>query len=149
LGYTKPGDNPSNWKIALVKELIRPTVKWYHQVTGHPGRKRLYEQIRQRYRNCDLRSGYCQRSKLGGKEYRLSPECEVQSIPLEECTVDLIGPWVVEVCGNPYEFDALTVIDTVTNLVELIRVDNNCRGCCKKVCTILAIRLPVATKMCT
>ncbi len=26
--------------------------------------------------------------------------------------------------GNPYEFSALTVIDTVTNLVELIRVNN-------------------------
>ncbi len=37
--------------------------------------------------------------------------------------MDLIGPWVVQVNGNPYEFDALTVIDTVTNLVELIRVD--------------------------
>ncbi len=35
--------------------------------------------------------------------------------------MDLIGPWVVQVCGNPHEFDALTVIDTVTNLVELIR----------------------------
>jgi hypothetical protein len=37
--------------------------------------------------------------------------------------VDLIGPWVLQVHGNPYEFDALTVINTVTNLVELIRVD--------------------------
>jgi hypothetical protein len=37
--------------------------------------------------------------------------------------VDLIGPWVVQVRGNPYEFDALTVINTVTNLVALIRVD--------------------------
>jgi hypothetical protein len=37
--------------------------------------------------------------------------------------VDLIGLWVVQVRGNPYEFDALTIIDTVTNLVELIRVD--------------------------
>jgi hypothetical protein len=48
LCYTKPGDNPSNWKIALPKELIKPTVKWYQQVTDHPGSKRLYEQIHQR-----------------------------------------------------------------------------------------------------
>ncbi len=26
LCYTKPGDDPSNWKIALPNELIRPTV---------------------------------------------------------------------------------------------------------------------------
>jgi hypothetical protein len=38
--------------------------------------------------------------------------------------VDLIGPWIVQVCENPYEFSALTAIDTVTNLVELIRVDD-------------------------
>ena len=36
--------------------------------------------------------------------------------------MDLIGPWIVQVRGNPYEFFALTAIDTVTNLVELIRV---------------------------
>jgi hypothetical protein len=29
LCYTKAGDNPSNWKIALPKELIKPTVKWF------------------------------------------------------------------------------------------------------------------------
>jgi hypothetical protein len=80
LCYTKPGDNPSNWKLALPKELIRPTVKWYHQVTGHPGSKRLYEQIRQRYHNCDLsryidafNSDYCQRNKLYGKGDGLLP----------------------------------------------------------------------------
>ena len=131
LCYTKPGDHPANWKIALPKELIGPTVKWYHQVTGHPGSKRLYEQIRQRYHNRDLRRyidnfkcDYCQRNKLDGKGYGLLPEREVRSIPFEDCAVDLIGPWVVQVRGNPYEFDALTVIDTVTNLVELIRVDD-------------------------
>jgi len=38
--------------------------------------------------------------------------------------VDLIGPWIVQVRGNPYEFSALTAIDTVTNLVELVRIDD-------------------------
>jgi hypothetical protein len=127
---TKPGGNLSNWKIALPKELIRPTVKWYHEVTAHPQSKRLYEQIRQRYHNHDLRRyidnfncDYCQRNKLDGKGYGLLPECEVQSIPFTECAMDLIGPLVVQVCSNPYGFDALSFIDTVTDLVELIRVD--------------------------
>jgi hypothetical protein len=52
LCYINSGDNPSNWKIALPKELIRPTVKWYHQVTGH-------------------------RNKLDGKRYGLLPERQV------------------------------------------------------------------------
>ncbi len=42
LCYTKPGDNAANWRIALPEDLILPTIKWYHQVTGHPGSKRLY-----------------------------------------------------------------------------------------------------------
>jgi hypothetical protein len=37
---------------------------------------------------------------------------------------DLLGPWIGQVRGRPYEFDALTGIDTVTNSVELIRVDD-------------------------
>ncbi len=38
--------------------------------------------------------------------------------------MDLIGPWIVQVRGNLYEFSALTAIDTVTNLVELARIDD-------------------------
>jgi hypothetical protein len=132
LCYTKSVDNPSNWKIALPKELVKFTAKCYHQVTGHPGSKRFYEQIRQRYHNCDLRRyidknfncDYYQRNKLDEKGYGLLLECKVLSIPFEECAVDLIGPWIVQVCGKPYEFDMLSVIDTVTNLVKLIRVDD-------------------------
>jgi hypothetical protein len=45
LFYIKPGDNPANWKIALPGDLIKHTIKWYHQVTGHPGSKRLYGQL--------------------------------------------------------------------------------------------------------
>jgi len=65
-----------------------------------------------------------QRNKLEGRCYGLLPEWEVRSIPFEECVVDLIRPWVVQVCGNPYEFSTLAAIDTVTNLVELVRIDD-------------------------
>ena len=41
-----------------------------------------------------------------------------------ECAVDLIGPWIVQVRGKPYEFFALTAINTVTNLVEIVRLDD-------------------------
>ena len=52
------------------------------------------------------------------------PEHEVCTVPFEECSIDLIGPWVIQVHENLYEFKALTVIDSrVMNLVELIRVD--------------------------
>jgi hypothetical protein len=51
LCYTKPGDNATNWKIVLPKDLIVPTIRWYHQVTGHSGSKRLYHHKHQRYYN--------------------------------------------------------------------------------------------------
>jgi hypothetical protein len=41
LCYTKPDANPANWKIVLPEDLIKPTLKWYNQVAGHPGSKRL------------------------------------------------------------------------------------------------------------
>jgi hypothetical protein len=69
--------------------------------------------------NCD----FCQRNKLDGKGFGFLPEREVHSIPFEECAVDLIGPWTDQVCGRPNKFEVLTVIDTVTNLVELVRID--------------------------
>jgi hypothetical protein len=47
LCYTKPGDNPANWNIALPEDLIKPTFKWCHQVTGLPGSKKLYGQLGQ------------------------------------------------------------------------------------------------------
>ncbi len=131
LCYTKPGDNVANWKIVLPKDLIVPTVRWYHQVTGHPGSKRFYQHIHQRYYNHDLhrlvdnfKHNYCQRNKVDGKGYGFLLEQEVRLIPFEECTTDLIRPWTIEVRGNPYKFKALAVIDTVTNLVELIRIDD-------------------------
>ena len=48
---------------------------------------------------------------------------DLKEQPFEEVTVDLIGPWKVQVQGNAYEFNALTAIDTSTNLVEIICID--------------------------
>ena len=43
--------------------------------------------------------------------------------PWEEVAVDLIRPWNIKVNGRLVEFNALTCIDTATNLVELVRID--------------------------
>ena len=44
--------------------------------------------------------------------------------PWEEVMIDLNGPWKVKVGSKVVEFSALTCIDTVSYLVELIRIDN-------------------------
>jgi hypothetical protein len=73
LCYIKPGDPPNNWKITVPKSLLQPTIKWFHQVAGHPGRKRLSIQISSRYYHRDIRPlvdkfhcKHCQRNKLSG-----------------------------------------------------------------------------------
>jgi hypothetical protein len=38
--------------------------------------------------------------------------------------LQIIEPWTVQVRGNQYKFEALSAIDTVTNLVKLIRIDD-------------------------
>jgi hypothetical protein len=53
----------------------------------------------------------------------LLPERKLHSVPFKECAVDLIGPWIIQVRNKLYEFNALNVIYTVSNLVELVRID--------------------------
>ncbi len=53
------------------------------------------------------------------------PECEIHALPFEQCTIDLIGPWTIQVWDELCEFNALTMISTVSNLLaELVRIDN-------------------------
>ncbi len=37
----KKDPTQSNWKIVLPESMVVDTVKWFHQVMGHPGEKRL------------------------------------------------------------------------------------------------------------
>ena len=40
LCYVRPGDDSQRqWKIALAKDMVERTIRWYHQVLGHPGQK--------------------------------------------------------------------------------------------------------------
>ncbi len=97
-------------------------------MTGLPGRKRLLMQISSWYYHREIHSlvdkfhcEHCQRNKLNGTGYGLLPERKLHSVPFKECAVDLIA--INQVCKKSYKFNALTVIGTVSNLVELVRLD--------------------------
>jgi hypothetical protein len=131
LYYVKPGDPLANWKIALPKLMLQPTICWFHQITGHPDSKRLHMQISSHYYHQDLQCmtdnyhcDHCQRNKLDGNGYGTLPERKIQAMPFEECAVDLVGPWIIQVFDKHFKFNALTIIDTVSNLVELVRIDD-------------------------
>ena len=134
--YTKLGDNNNTqWKIALPRNMIPQTLTFYHSVLGHPGSRRLRDTLKARYFHPQLRSycenyhcDICQREKLPGPGYGFLPERELNAEPWSEVAVDLIGPWKIEVNNIEVELNALTCIDTTTNLVELIRIDKKEMG---------------------
>jgi hypothetical protein len=49
---------------------------------------------------------------------------EATAVPWQEFAVDLIGPWTLPVNGTDINFMALSIIDTGTNLVEVVRLNN-------------------------
>ena len=129
--HVRQGDDPNmDWKIVIPENIINQVIKWFHQVLGHPGNNRMRDAIQARYWHPNLRSyidkfacGICQKHKLSGRQFGLLPERDVRTHPWQEVAVDLIGPWAVNIRDQWYEFNALTSIDMVTNLVEIIRVD--------------------------
>ena len=66
--------------------------------------------------------------KKQGRGYRKLPLRHAEIAPWNEVCIDLIGPWEIVVNGNICEFKALTCIDPVTNLVELVRITNKTMG---------------------
>jgi hypothetical protein len=66
---------------------------------------------------------HCQRNNQSGTGYGLLPELKLHLVPFEKCAVDSIGPWIIQVRDKQYEFNALTVMDMVSNQLELVRID--------------------------
>jgi hypothetical protein len=101
--YEKDPTQP-NWKIALPESMVVDTIKWFHQVIGHPGEKRLHETLNQHYHPSKLcfhidtlKCKDVQKHKLAGRGYGLLPEKEVRIAPWQKVSIDLIGPWKVKV----------------------------------------------------
>lgn len=123
--------NAADWKIAIPTSLIKPVIEWYHYTLGHCGINRLYETIRTHLyipglrQLCEAyRCEICQKNKIIGPGYGHLPPREAPLLPWTEVSVDLIGPWKITVQEKDLYFNALTCIDQVSNLVEMIRIQN-------------------------
>ena len=67
----------------------------------------------------------CQKVKTNTHQYAELPARDAHVAPWQEVAVDLIGPWTIRTAhGDDITFIALTVIDTATNLCEIIRLEN-------------------------
>ena len=113
--------------------MIQPMIHWYHLALSHPGSTRLKDTIRIHFHNPKLSSAIedytskcdtCQRYKAVGRGHGHTAPKEAPLAPWRTVAIDLIGPWTLEVLGQELEFRALTIIDLVTNLVEIIQIKN-------------------------
>ena len=132
IGYVPDLDIGNDWKICLPESLVYDVLRWFHVKLGHPGTTRLYDSIRARF-HCNrlytICATYkcpdeCFRYKQTGQGYGHLPPREALVTPWDEVAVDLIGLWKIKVNGTEYEFKALTCIDPVTNLVEIIQIND-------------------------
>ncbi|GAX21143.1 hypothetical protein FisN_UnNu089, partial [Fistulifera solaris] len=121
------------WKVYLPDELLRPAVEWYHHTLGHLGQRRLEDTIGIHLYNTKLRDvieqivakcDECQMAKPPSRGYGETAPREASAHPWREVHVDLIGPWTLNLHGYDETFIALTMIDPVTHLTELVRLDN-------------------------
>ena len=121
------------WKIYLPTSLLDDAIQWYHLSLGHLGQNRLYDTLHQQFYHPDLRSyvekivttcDACQRQKNPLRGHGHVAAREVTLLPWREVAVDLIGPWKLQINNVEVNFRALTIIDLVTNIVELVRLDN-------------------------
>ena len=54
--HVHQGDSPNEqWHIALPQQMLEATIKWFHQVMGHPGEKCLCQMFQQCYYHSKLR----------------------------------------------------------------------------------------------
>ncbi len=97
--YYKKDPTQPNWKIGFPESMVVDTVKWFQQVMGHPGEKRLCETLNQRYHHPKLhyhidklKCKNCQKHNLTGRGYSLLPKQEVRIAPWEEFAINLIEP---------------------------------------------------------
>ena len=96
--YVRPGDDPeTQWKIVLPRNLIKPTIKWYHRVTGYPGEQKLRYTLNSRFFHPHLwryidkfTHADSQKHKLPGRGYGELPECDLRRELFSEVAV-LIG----------------------------------------------------------
>jgi transposase InsO family protein len=122
-----------NFKIVIPDHALNYMVSWYHVALGHVGEQRLIGTMSQHLYHSRLAATVrstirpclsCQLYKLPGRGYgHLAPR-EARVLPFSEVAVDLIGPWTVTVNEKELRFHALTIIDEVSTLSELVRIKN-------------------------
>jgi Integrase zinc binding domain len=93
----------------------------YDAISMYFGHNKLSETVKEYTKKCDA----CQQCKIARVDYSELPPRIANNVPWSDVAIDLIGPWKFrDVRGFEHSFRALTIIDMVTNYVEIIRLNN-------------------------
>jgi Integrase zinc binding domain len=103
---------------------LNSVVGWYHRVLVHPGKDQMIKTIAMHFYHPGLRTRVvefvkqcktCQEMKINNQKYGELPPREPELVPWGTVAVDLIGLWTINLPNRDISFQALTIIDTVTN----------------------------------
>ena len=123
------------WRICRPDAMLLPLVQWYHEHTVHStGMDCLEQLIRHHFhlpgicttvRKVASACPVCPQVRLAAPQHgQLAPR-DAPITPWSEVHIDYIGPWSVKVNSQELKFDALTMIEPVTNLLEVVHL----QGC--------------------
>ena len=111
--------------------MLGPLIHWYHKTLAHsPGMDRLKALVKCIFYHPKIRDACCSIVSnclislmvcTSYKHYSQLAPCDAPIARWSEVHVDCIGPWKVSLPkNNMLQFYALTCIDPVTNLIEII-----------------------------
>ena len=120
--------------VVIPLSLQIPAVRWMHSLLMHPGIEKLYSTMARNFwfprmktsitqftNQCEI----CQRYKSINRKHGFLPTKNILfSNPWDQVDVDLIGPWKITIKGIEYVFRALTCIDPIINIAEIIPIEN-------------------------
>ena len=128
----------NEWRIALSDAMLPLLIKWYHNTTAHAmGISRLINTIERHFYHPKLKNEtkriigactVCQKNKTGSLQYGTLAPRDATISPWQEVHIDSLGPWTIKIRGVTIKFSALTMIDPVTNLLEVVQYPTNNNG---------------------
>ena len=99
----------------MLRFIRRAWIDWNYQFVAISGILSYVLRFETKFRNARFDT----MKKASLKEGQLAPR-NVPMVPWSEVHVDEIGPWEYKVNGLTVKVRALTMIDPVTNLVEIV-----------------------------
>ncbi|CAB9513815.1 Retrotransposon protein [Seminavis robusta] len=119
-------------KIVLTKELLPKLVSFYHKSVAHvEGMDRLEQTIKTHFYHRGIRDEVrkqieqceaCAKNKRARRAYGESAPRDATAMPWQEVHCDTIGPWTMKLRQRTLTFNAMTMVDPCTNLLEIVPI---------------------------